>query len=437
MTLSAQMPICPRVVFLVIGNGPGKRAILEQYCGIKIRAPVHSHDPVIRVIVPGDGDAELNAAQAIAAVPGLAEELDARNIAVNDSIVVGCTYPSADRQSSGAVFVMAPHIDGRTASADATTNQTLVSVRAGLKRTFPSLKVAFESVDQRNTGFIAPLGFAELMSELRIEPVLQDVDVSALFECVDLNGDGFIEYEEFLSAFRSVTVVCNAVVEDILDAVSSRASSVIAVLNPHIMDASGENFSIRDIAVLTKCHRSGKCSLYCYIDEREMLQSETAAAVRRCREGMWKRLRLPDSADLPCIHAVTKLKASSALPEDRSLELFGRINLVVDASVSGILQQVKLDLSRCCSNARANVSVKELAGFYQWMSHWSRDSVVSGDAAMRRLASLCKDALAEVSAEIENRKLRKQEDAALKGRVAEALKQASSVLARRPNFPGI
>ncbi len=437
MTLSAQLPSCPRVVFLVIGNGAGRRAVVEQYCGIKIRAPGHSHDSVIRVLVPGDGNVELNAAQAVAAVPGLAEELEARSIAVDDSIIVGCTYPAAERQSSGAVFVLAPHIDGRTASDHAPTNQTLVAVRAGIKRTFPSLKEAFESADQRNTGFIGPVGFAELISELNVEPALQDNDISDLFECVDLNSDGFVEYEEFLSAFRSVTVVCSAVVEDILDAVSSRAASVVAVLNPLIMEASGEHFSIRDIAVLAKCHRSGKCLLHCYIDEREMLQSETGACVRRCREGMWKRLRLPDSIDLPCIHAATKLKASAGLPGDCSQELFGRINLAVDEYISGILQHVKLDLARCCSHARSNCTAKELAGFFQWISHWSRDNVVSGDAAMRRLAALCKASLADVSAEIENRKLKKQEDAALKGRVADALKQASSVLAKRPQFPGL
>jgi hypothetical protein len=72
--------------------------------------------------------------------------------------------------------------------------------------------------------------------------------------------------------------------------------------------------------------------------------------------------------------------------------------------------------------------------FFQWMSHWGRDSVVSGDAAMRRLSSLCKASLSVVSAEIEDRKTKKLEDAALKGRVADALKQASSVLAKRPHF---
>jgi hypothetical protein len=272
---------------------------------------------------------------------------------------------------------------------------------------------------------------------LNVQSALEESEVASLFECVDLNGDGFIEYEEFLSAFRSVSVVCNAVVEDILDAVSARATSIIAALTPSIMDASGDHFSIRDVAVMAKCNRSGKCSVYCYIDERELLQSETGAAVRRCREGIWKRLRLPDSTDLPCIHAVSKLKAGAGVPDDCSLELYGRINLAVDAAVSGILQHVKLDLARCCAHARANFTAKELAGLFQWMSHWSRDNVVSGDAAMRRLASLCKAALAEVSAEIESRKLKKQEDVALKGRVNDALKQASAVLAKRPHFSGL
>ncbi len=67
--------------------------------------------------------------------------------------------------------------------------------------------------------------------------------------------------------------------------------------------------------------------------------------------GIWKRLRLPDSTDLPCIHAVSKLKAGAGVPDDCSLELYGRINLAVDAAVSGILQHVKLDLARCCRHA--------------------------------------------------------------------------------------
>lgn len=437
ITLSAQLPSCPRVIFLVIGNGAGRRACVEQYCGIQVRAPIHSHDHVIRVLVPGDGNTELNAAQAVAAVPGLQEELESRNIAVDESIISGCTYPEAERSSSGAVFVLAPHIDGRTASSHPPTNQILTSVRAGLKQSFRSLKEAFESADERNTGLIGPVGFAELMSELKIQPVLSENDISDVFECVDLNGDGFIEYEEFLSAFRSVSVVCNAVVEDVLDSVSSRASLILAILSPQIMDAGGDHFSIRDIAVTAKCHRSGKCSLYCYIDERDLLQSETSSKVRRCREGMWKRLRLPDSADLPCIHAASKLKASAGTPTDQSLELFGRINLLIDASLSGILQDVKLDLARCCAHLRKTSTSKELASFFQWMSHWGRENGVSGDSAMRRLSSLCKATLAEVSAEIEDRKLKKQEDVALKGRVADALKQASSVLAKRPHFSGV
>jgi hypothetical protein len=313
----------------------------------------------------------------------------------------------------------------------------MTAVRAGLKKHFRSLKEAFESSDERNTGFIGPVGFAQLIAELRIQPTLTERDITDVFECIDLNSDGFIEYEEFLSAFRSVSVVCNAVVEDVLDAVSARASSILALLNPHIMDADGDHFSIRDVSVMAKCHRSGKCSLYCYIDERELLQSETGAAVRRCREGMWKRLRLPDSTDLPCIHAVTKLKAAAGVPSDNSLELFGRINLMVDAFVSGILQDVKLDLARCCAHVRKHSTAKELANFFEWMTHWSRDNVVSGDAAMRRLLSLCRAALAEISSEIDERKLKKQEDVALKGRVAQALKQASSVLAKRPHFPGV
>ena len=138
-----------------------------------------------------------------------------------------------------------------------------------------------------------------------------------------------------------------------------------------------------------------------------------------------------------CIHAVTKLKAAAGVPSDNSLELFGRINLMVDAFVSGILQDVKLDLARCCAHVRKHSTAKELANFFEWMTHWSRDNVVSGDAAMRRLLSLCRAALAEISSEIDERKLKKQEDVALKGRVAQALKQASSVLAKRPQLPGV
>jgi Ca2+-binding EF-hand superfamily protein len=254
ITLSAQLPSFSRVVFLLIGNGAGRRAVVEQYCGIRIRAPVHSHDPVIRVVVPGDGNVEMSAAQAVAAVPVLEEELAARSIAVDDSIISGCTYPSAERESSGAVFVLAPHIDGRTASDHAPTNQALVAVRSGLKRAFPSLKEAFESCDQRNTGFIGPVGFAELISELNVQSALEESEVASLFECVDLNGDGFIEYEEFLSAFRSVSVVCNAVVEDILDAVSARATSIIAALTPSIMDASGDHFRNLEASPAARLH---------------------------------------------------------------------------------------------------------------------------------------------------------------------------------------
>jgi hypothetical protein len=119
------------------------------------------------------------------------------------------------------------------------------------------------------------------------------------------------------------------------------------------------------------------------------------------------------------------------------LELFGRINVTIDASMSCVLQDVKLDLARCCAHLQKQSSSKELASFFQWMAHWSRDSVVSGDAVMRRLASLCKATLAQVSGEIEERKLRKQEDAALKSRVADVLKQASSVLAKRPDIPNL
>jgi hypothetical protein len=434
ITLSAQMPSCHRITFLVIGNGAGRRTIVEQYCGITVRAPLHSQDTVIRVLVPGDGTVELNAAQAIAAVPGLEAELASRSIACDNLIICGSTYPSAERHSSGAVFVLAPHLDGRTASGHAATNQTMSNVRAGLKRSFHSLKEAFESADARNTGLIGPVGFAGLLSELHMQPALSESDVTDVFECVDLNNDGFIEYEEFLAAFRSVSVVCNAVVEDVIDAVASQATSILAVLSPHIMDADGDHFSIREIAVLAKCHRSGRCSLYCHIGERELLQSETGASVRRCREGMWKRLRLPDSTPLPCVHAFSKLKTSAGVPADSSSELFGRLNLAVDASVSGMLQDVKLHLAQCCAHVRQHSSAKELDRFFHWMSHWGRDNVVSGDAAMRRLSVQCKSSLAEVSAEIDDRRRKKQEDAALKARVATALKQASSVLAKRPQF---
>jgi Ca2+-binding EF-hand superfamily protein len=437
ITQSAELPSCTRAAFLIVGNGPGRCAIVEHYCSIKLNLPIHSHDRLIRVIVPGDKYAELNAAQAISAVPGLEAELASRNIAVDESTICGCTFPAADRHSSAAVFVLAPHMDGRTASNQPSINQTLSDIRAGLKRCFRSLREAFESSDQRNTGFIGPVGFADLLSDLNLQPALPESSIADVFQCLDLNSDGLIEYEEFLAAFRSVTVVCSSVVEDVLDAVSVRVSSVIAVLNPNIMDADGEHFSIRDMALLAKCSRSEKCSVYCYIEERQLLLSETCASVRRCREGVWKRLRLPDSAELSCLHASSKLKAVADIPADKSLELFGRINVTIDASMSCVLQDVKLDLARCCAHLQKQSSSKELASFFQWMAHWSRDSVVSGDAVMRRLASLCKATLAQVSGEIEERKLRKQEDAALKSRVADVLKQASSVLAKRPDIPNL
>lgn len=140
--------------------------------------------------------------------------------------------------------------------------------------------------DQNRDGEISRPEFRQAIESLGLNLVGSSID--ELFKVIDITGDGTIEYQEFLAAFKNSNVVYSYDLEKAIMDVSEQCDAIICFIDPKNI-----RFSIRELSVYEALYvRFGaKMKFFVYLKDLLVKETKLKAYIDACKVDLTKRFR--------------------------------------------------------------------------------------------------------------------------------------------------
>lgn len=289
------------------------------------------------------------------------------------------TVRYSDMRFAQVDFIHPPVIEGRAKGVSDTMWEAMEEIRKELTDRMDSLRTTFKQIDTDNNESLDLEEFKAAMQLLNVH--MSPTRAKHLFGILDVSGDGAIEYEEFLAAFRPSWTKYDYELEDAIYQAGRHADVIVTLIDPKSV-----HYNARELHAYKRLYEnfSSKLKLACFLRDNVRTDTKLKSHLLKETRSRLESLiglepnRLPELDTIFIPTEQTEREAAITLVENRMDQVLraiaGGLLEIETRAVEATHDNIRAILDGLWSSGEQGVIGGVRALLAEWLRVWSEAS---------------------------------------------------------------